>query len=143
MAAFPDPPAAGHRTCTGGARVTAALAADTDFSHVLGEGAVAALGCALPAGRAGSWRRYTSFRGMLPEAARVASLLRFSNLDSYLEAARRVSDAALWSPAGYARSRSVAWSLVARRTSTRHERALPVPARYAYSCSPTCPSLSP
>ncbi len=26
---------------------------------------------------------------MLPEAARVASLLRFSNLDSYLEAARR------------------------------------------------------
>ncbi len=50
MAAFRDPPAAGHRTCTGGARVAAALAADTDFSHVLGEGTVAARGCALPAG---------------------------------------------------------------------------------------------
>ena len=35
-------PARGYSTCTGGARVVAALAAHTAFSHVLGEGIAAA-----------------------------------------------------------------------------------------------------
>jgi len=47
----------------------AELAADTAFSHVLGEATVAVLGCALPARQAGSGQRDTSFRRKLPEAA--------------------------------------------------------------------------
>ena len=122
VAAFLDPPATGP--APGAARVAAALAAVTAFSHMLGEGRSGTRVRRL--GRTSrSWRQRAGCpRECGPKTARLARLPRFSDLDSDLEAAQRESkrDAGKCkvrcrrpaaSPVRYRRTRSYAGSAAA------------------------------